>query len=159
MSRLQWVTKFRTQQRSWYLLIYLFIYIVREIPIIVIIIIDTAVPVTHNLPKTEAQEIAKYGILALEIKNIWKLNDVSLYPTVIWAEGVATKSFLKYLQNIGLTKNILRVAQKAVLLQTCHTVLKFLRHAPWPQWVGWISFPWLSLIPPTIWERWRFSSI
>jgi len=63
---------------------YVFNYIVREIPIIIIIIIiDTTVPVTHNLPKTETQEIAKYDILALEIKNIWKRNDVSVYPTVI----------------------------------------------------------------------------
>jgi hypothetical protein len=85
---------------------------------------------THNLPKTEAQEIMKCDILVLEIKNIWKPNNICIYPTVISAEGVATKSFLKYLQNIGLTKNILRVAQKAVLLPTCHTVLKFLGHAP-----------------------------
>jgi hypothetical protein len=68
--------------------------------------------------------------LTLEIKNIRKLNNVSAYPTGISAEGMATKSFLKYLQNIGLTKNILRVVQKAVLLQTFHTVLKFLGHAP-----------------------------
>ena len=27
-------------------------------------------------------------------------------------------------------QNMLRVRQKAVLLQTCHTVLKFLRHDP-----------------------------
>jgi len=35
---------------------------------------------------------------------------------VISAEGVVTTSFPTYLQNIGLTKNILRVVQKAVLL-------------------------------------------
>ena len=66
---------------------YLFIYIVREIPIIIIIIIiliiETAIPVTYNLLKTEAQEIAKYDILALEIENMWKLNDVCVYPTFI----------------------------------------------------------------------------
>ena len=61
---------------------YLFIHIVLEITIIIIIIIiiiitliiETAVPVTHNLPKTKAQEITKY-IFALEIRNIWKLNN------------------------------------------------------------------------------------
>jgi len=34
---------------------------------------------TLNVPRTEAEKIAKYGKLALEIKNIWKLN-MSVYP-------------------------------------------------------------------------------
>jgi hypothetical protein len=59
---------------------------------------------THNFFKTEAEKIKKYENLALEIKNIWKPNDVSVYPTDISAEGVATKDFQKYLHNIGLTK-------------------------------------------------------
>jgi hypothetical protein len=79
--------------------------------------------VTREFPKTEEQEIMKYDILSLEIKNTWKLNNICIYPTVISEEGVAAKIFLKYLQNTGLTKNILRVAQKPVLLQTSHTVL------------------------------------
>ena len=52
------------------------------------------------------------------------------YPLVISAEGVVTKNFLKYLDNIGLTKNIFRVQQKAVLLQMSHIVCKFLGHNP-----------------------------
>jgi hypothetical protein len=43
-------------------------------------------------------------------------------------EGVVTQNFLKYLENIVLTKNILRVVQKAELLQMCHTVHEFLGH-------------------------------
>jgi hypothetical protein len=85
---------------------------------------------THNLPRTEAEKITKYENLALEIKNIWKLSNVSIGPLVISVEGGVTKNFLKYLKNIGLTKNILRVRQKAVLLQMCHIMCKFLGHAP-----------------------------
>ena len=48
--------------------------------------------------------ITKYENLALEIKIIWKLNNISVYPIVISAEGVETKSFLKCLRNTGLTK-------------------------------------------------------
>ena len=33
-----------------------------------------------NLPKTVAERITKYENLALQIKNIWKLNIVSIYP-------------------------------------------------------------------------------
>jgi hypothetical protein len=83
-------------------------------------VINTAVTVTRNLPNTETEKITKYGHLALEIKNIWKLN-VSVYPLVILAEVQATKSFLKC---------ILRVGQKAVVLLKCHTLRKFLGHAP-----------------------------
>ena len=72
----------------------------------------------------------KYENLALEIKNIWKLNNVSMHTSVISGEGVVTKNSLKYLENTGLTKHILRVRQKAVLLQTCHIARKFLGHTP-----------------------------
>ena len=91
---------------------------------------DIAVPLTHNRPNTETEKIMKYENLALQIKNIWKLNNVSAYPLVILAEGVVIKSFLKYVKNNGSIKNLLRVERKAVLLPTCHTVSKFLGHAP-----------------------------
>jgi len=63
----------------------------------------------------------KYENLTLEIKIISKLNNVSLYPIVVSAEGVITRNFLKYLENMSLTKNILRVP-----LQKCHILRKFL---------------------------------
>jgi hypothetical protein len=72
----------------------------------------------------------KYEHLDLEFKNIWKHNSVSTYPLVISAEGGAIRNLLKYLENCGLNKNILTVGQKAVLLQMCHIVCKFLGHTP-----------------------------
>ena len=91
---------------------------------------DIAVLLAHNRPSTEAEKITKYENLALQIKNNWKLNNVPVYPLVIFAEGVVIKSFLKYVKNKGSIKNLLRVGRKAVLLPTCHTVRKFLGHAP-----------------------------
>lgn len=44
---------------------------------------DIAVPFTHNLSRTEAENIMKYKHLALEIKHIWKLSNISLYLLVI----------------------------------------------------------------------------
>jgi len=63
----------------------------------------------------------KYDNLAVEIKIISKLNYVSMYPLVVSAEGVITRNLLKCLENMGLTKNILRVP-----LQKCHILRKFL---------------------------------
>jgi hypothetical protein len=94
------------------------------------LVIDIAVPLTHNLPKTEREKITKYENLALDIDNIWNLNSISICPLVISVRGVVTKNFLNYLENIGLTKNILRVGQKTILLQMCQVVYKFLGHAP-----------------------------
>jgi hypothetical protein len=57
----------------------------------------TAVPLTQNLPKTEEEKIMKYENLAVEIKNIWKLN-VIICLLVILVEGTVTKNFLKHSQ-------------------------------------------------------------
>jgi len=86
--------------------------------------IDIAVLLTHNLPKTEREKITKYGNLALDINNIWKLNSISICLLVISVEEVVSKNFLNYLEKIGLTKNVLRVGQKAILLQTCQVVCR-----------------------------------
>jgi len=61
---------------------------------------------TLNLSRIDADKVNKYDNVALEIKKIWKFNNVSVHPSVISAEGVVTKNFLKYLENTGLTKNI-----------------------------------------------------
>jgi hypothetical protein len=37
-----------------------------------------AVPLTHNLSNTEVEKITKYENLAMQIKNIWKLNNVCM---------------------------------------------------------------------------------
>jgi hypothetical protein len=70
------------------------------------LLIDLAVCLTHKLSNTEAEKIMKYENLALEIKNIWKFNIVFIYPLIMLAERVATKNFLKYLENTRLTKNV-----------------------------------------------------
>ena len=68
------------------------------------LVTDIVVPFTHKLSRTEAENIMKYKHLALEIKNIRKLNNVSLYLLVISVEGAVTKNFLIFLENIRLTK-------------------------------------------------------
>lgn len=90
------------------------------------LIIDISVPLSHNVGKVESEKIVKYENLAIEMKNIWQLNKVTVLPFVISAEGIISKNFSKNLKQIGLQDSILGGAQKAVLLQTCHIVRKFL---------------------------------
>ena len=81
-------------------------------------VIDTAVPLTYNLPKNEAEKILKYENLFLVIYNIWKVKNVSIYTSGISEEGLISKSFLKYIQNVGSPEKISRVGQK----QYCYNV-------------------------------------
>jgi len=67
----------------------------------------------------------KYENLAVEINNIWKLNDESTYPLVICGRSGHQK--LPKISGVG---------QKAVLLHMCHTVHKFLGHATSPYGKG-----------------------
>jgi hypothetical protein len=53
-------------------------------------VIDTTAPLTHNLPRIEAEKIMKYEYLIPEIKNIWKLNYVSI--SGISTKGVVTRT-------------------------------------------------------------------
>jgi len=50
------------------------------------LVIDIAVHLTHNLSNIEAEKITKYEHMALEIKNIRKLSNVSVYSLVISVE-------------------------------------------------------------------------
>jgi hypothetical protein len=52
------------------------------------LVLDLAVYLTHNLSNTKAEKIMRYENLALEIKNIRKLNRVFIYPLVMLAEGL-----------------------------------------------------------------------
>lgn len=92
------------------------------------ILIDIAVPLTHNIKRTEAEKKNKYEELAWQIKEIWKLDRVSIYPLVISVEGVVSNNFNKNIEKLGLPNTILKHAQKATILQTCHIVRKFLNN-------------------------------
>jgi hypothetical protein len=81
-----------------------------------------AVPWTHNPSSTETQKITKYENLALEIKNIWKLNHGPLHRSVISTEAVVTKNFLKYVQNTGLIENILSGAKATTITNVSHSM-------------------------------------
>ncbi|KAJ8940621.1 hypothetical protein NQ318_004545 [Aromia moschata] len=96
------------------------------------IIIDIAVPLTHNIQKTEREKIAKYENLSIELKRLWKLEKVETYALVISAEGVMTTRFAKNIAALGLSDNIIRNDQKAIVLQTCHIVRKVLGQDEFP---------------------------
>lgn len=89
-------------------------------------IIDIAIPASHNVIKTEQEKQRKYEELAIQLKQIWHLKSTSTQPIVISAEGIISKHLEHNLWKLGVARRILGIAQKAVLLQTCHIIRKFL---------------------------------
>lgn len=90
------------------------------------LLVDIAVPLTHNLEETEKFKIAKYQDLAEEMKRIWKLNVIKIIPLVISVEGVVTTNFKQNLALLGIPQNFCILLQKICLLDTCRIVRKFL---------------------------------
>ena len=87
------------------------------------LIIDIGVPLTYNIKKTEMEKQRKYEELAIQFKNIWKLNNkVTRHPIVISANGVVSKKLSKTIEELAIPSNMVRIGQKAILLQTYHIV-------------------------------------
>jgi hypothetical protein len=90
---------------------------------------DIEVPLTLKLSTTKAEKITKCENLALEIKNFWKLNNVSVYSLVISMEAVVTRSFLKYIENTGLKKHLKSGAKSSTVTNvSCSTQTPRTRH-------------------------------
>jgi hypothetical protein len=56
------------------------------------VVVNIADLLNYNLSNTETEKFTKYENLALDIKNIWKLNSVPIHPSVILAEGLVSKT-------------------------------------------------------------------
>ena len=90
------------------------------------ILIDVSIPLTHNIRKMEVEKKNKYENLAIEIKRLWKLHSIQIFPVVISAEGVISDELVNTFKTLDFSRNMLITSQKVVLLQTCHIVRKFL---------------------------------
>lgn len=89
-------------------------------------LIDIAVPLTHNITKTEIEKINKYQNLKEDLQKTWKLKTACIIPIVISGEGVVSKDFKKYLETLQIKTTIFKIIQKSVILETYHLVRRFL---------------------------------
>lgn len=90
------------------------------------LIIDVAVPNTHNLLTTIAEKKRKYTELADEIKRMWGLEKATIVPVVLSATGVIPKDLFKSLEIMGLQVSLHKLLQKVVVLNTTRIVRRFL---------------------------------
>lgn len=88
-------------------------------------LIDVAVPLNANLQKTYAEKVNKYVDLAEEIKDMWHLKKVTIRPLIISATGIVPKSLVAQLAELNISLTLATI-QKAILMDTCHIVRRFL---------------------------------
>ena len=69
------------------------------------ILIDIAVPNTHNLSKTITDKQNKYQVLANEVCAMWKQNAAQVIPIPISSTGVILKSLPQNLTRFNLHTN------------------------------------------------------
>jgi len=81
------------------------------------LLIGIAIPLTHNLPNTDAGKTKKDENVALEIKNVLKPHNAPIYPVVTTAKGVVTRNFLNS-REYRFNKKVLRVGKTAVQLKS-----------------------------------------
>ena len=92
------------------------------------ILIDIAVPNTHNLAKTITDKQNNFQELANEICAMWKQKAAQVIPIVISSTGVIPKSLSQSLTRLNLHPNTYIQLQKSVILGTCSIVRNFLNY-------------------------------
>ena len=67
----------------------------------------------------------KYQDLKKEIRRLWKLRNVEIFPVVIGALGSVSAEFDRWMGKLGITCNV-EVMQKTTLLETARILRKVL---------------------------------
>ena len=88
-------------------------------------IIDIAVPLATNIGKKFKEKLAKYQPLAFEIKEMWK-QDVEIVPVIIGPTGQVPITLKKSLTALKIYENTFHLIQKAVILEACSIVRKYI---------------------------------
>lgn len=89
-------------------------------------LIDIAVCNTHNLQTTHSEKLTKYRDLSIEIKTQWQVPTVKVVPIIVSSTGVIPKHLHTSIHILDLPAAIYQLLQKAVILNTCRIVRKFL---------------------------------
>ncbi|MXP61693.1 hypothetical protein [Pantoea sp. Taur] len=89
-------------------------------------IIEIGVPSGDNVQKVVAEKIRKYQDLSEELRELYQLEKVRVYPLIISTNGLIPEITLDTISALDLPMKSLEEMQKAVLLGTASIVRKFL---------------------------------
>lgn len=85
------------------------------------------IPVDENITKAYREKINKYQDLTYEIRDIYEVKRVEIFPFVISAGGLVQRNFIENLQKLSSSATLLKSAQKAVVLGTTRIVRKVIK--------------------------------
>ena len=93
--------------------------------IIIIDVIDVAIPADRNVVQKEAEKKLIYKSLCIEIQRMWNLK-CTIIPIIIGATGIVTRSLRKNLEAVP-GKYSIDSLQKTAVLGTSHIIRKVLQ--------------------------------
>ena len=88
-----------------------------------IILIEVGITNKSLLIQTEVTKSRKYEMLANELKCLYPGTSVNIIPVVLTWDGIVTKFFRRYMEEIGLNKNIQAYLQTVTLKRTLESIL------------------------------------
>ena len=89
-----------------------------------LLIIDIAIPSDYNVVAKRAEKLRNYTDLAIELKSIWNVSKVVIFPFIIGATGVIHNQFDRDIRNLPIKIRI-EEYQKIALLGTANITRSF----------------------------------
>lgn len=83
-------------------------------------LIDYAVVNSHNITSTYTEKIQKYQDLAIEIKEMWEVEDVRIHPIIISTTGIVPRTTTKHIKELKLPIQLISTMQHSVILSICN---------------------------------------
>ena len=94
-------------------------------------LIDVAIPNSRNFHGTITEKLQKYTDLKEELQESGNCKMAYIIPIVIFTKGIIQNKLYESMKLLNLCPCLYNLMQKAVTLNTCHTVTKFLAE----QWI------------------------
>ena len=79
------------------------------------LLIDITVPRDENIVDNRIEKVEKCQNLAIELKALWQLKEITTVPIVVGCTGVADKIFKKYIEKIPGKINIFEIQKDNII--------------------------------------------
>jgi hypothetical protein len=89
-------------------------------------LIDAAVPNSHNLHSAITEKLQKYTELKEELIRVWQQETAYITPLALPTKESIPNKLHESLKLLNIRPDLPTILQKAVILNTCRTVRKFL---------------------------------
>ena len=88
-----------------------------------ITLVEVGITNKNSLAATELEKLSKYEILGNELKCLYPGTNVTIIPVVMTWDGLVTRHFKRYMQQLQVKKRLQAYMQTMVLKKTCESIL------------------------------------